>query len=706
MTPSKPPRLADLESWLKRASQRGQCGLLVCDESGAGLVVGPDGSPVPLVATLRAELEKMDTKAPELAWHERPLDAVRVLAARPGEEGKADLDGARVLVFDSDDERGVAWTDRLGAAGAQARLAGSAEELRQARSLDPTLIVVSAGELVRGEASPLWQDARLAVASLLVVDDERLEEVQPAWLLGAATELCAAERSLQKRLEGGELVDERIETLGPARWMRVTSRCAEATRLVLLTDDAEVTVRIDAGKIRGASLEPVGGERVEGKAALQALLSMHVGRVLVGPPDEVARAKERKPKAAAVPAGEPPAKAEPPAKVEPPAKAAAVPAGEPPPQAQSRTRRDPTVASTPTAKARSKGEPASAPASEPGSGSDAGTEEESKGSAAAAGSPKATAAADGERGGLPAPAPGADFPAAASGSAPSRGAGGKVLWVLAVAALLLIGYFAFVQRSDERDPRGAVRAEETQAPADPEPGEVRGPGPVDEDVEGVLGVGEDPAAANTGAKGEGATGSDAAGAAPPDSNDTFPAAPAEPGGPRPGAGAEGEPAPTTTGAVESRSSAMPATPSGSTGAGKGPGEDSPAGLVRAGIDDPQVVRLLEEALEAQRAHDYAKAEELVRQALEGRPESAYIAYRLALVLVRRKKHDEALEWADQAIEWGPRKSLPMLLKGDIYVQTGRVHRAVDVWQECVAEREQFRPCRKRLETWKGRLEGR
>ncbi|HJL17648.1 MAG TPA: hypothetical protein RMH99_18435, partial [Sandaracinaceae bacterium LLY-WYZ-13_1] len=281
--------LEELPSLARRMAVAGRCGLLASAEGGALAIdatgaVGPE--PGLLVASLTGTLE------PELALHERPPGRVRVLREAPGAPSRqTSLEGARVLLIDEDAERAQRLAARLQAAGAQTRATGIVSQaIHAGRGLDPTAVVVQAGALIERPLAPLWNDPRLAVASLLVLDGGALE-ADPSALLGEVARRCAPELTLRRRLVRREALAERLETLGPTRWLKVLGQCRHEVTFRLYAADGRGRVDLADGKIQGATFRPSDPRSavVEGRAAVETLLGLRFGRVLAGPPGELGK---------------------------------------------------------------------------------------------------------------------------------------------------------------------------------------------------------------------------------------------------------------------------------------------------------------------------------------------------------------------------------------------------------------------------------
>jgi predicted negative regulator of RcsB-dependent stress response len=227
----------------------------------------------------------------ELTFHERPPGRVTVLTEEPrADETAPGIEGARILIVDFDDARGKKLAARLEEAGAKARATGVVPQaIHNARGVDPTLVVVAAPALVDAACAPLWDESRLASASLLVLDGALLERAASAQLLASIASLTRTELSLRRRLRHQEAVADRLETLGPARWLKVLGACEHDVSLRVFTEAGRCRVDFAHGKLSGASFHPKDGRPpIQGRAAVEALLGLPFGRVLAGPPAALA----------------------------------------------------------------------------------------------------------------------------------------------------------------------------------------------------------------------------------------------------------------------------------------------------------------------------------------------------------------------------------------------------------------------------------
>ena len=135
--------------------------------------------------------------------------------------------------------------------------------------------------------APVWNEPRLAAASLLVLDGAELDDDAIA---SQVFELAEAELALGARLREGQAVAERLEALGPARWLKLLGPCTHDITVRVFAATGRARVDLTGGRIQGASFRPREDESrvVDGRGAVDALMAMPFGRVLAGPPDALA----------------------------------------------------------------------------------------------------------------------------------------------------------------------------------------------------------------------------------------------------------------------------------------------------------------------------------------------------------------------------------------------------------------------------------
>jgi hypothetical protein len=252
--------------------REGRAGLLIGDTA---VVMDAEGHAAPDRGALHGGALRFVARAP---------GRIRILRASTPRDADAGerLDGARFVAI---------GTDALSALEARG---GSVTVLSEpdasaARASDPTVLALTTGALTSGAlALALADDARLASASLLVVDGE----VPAENVVAAAAMLAMREVEFAARAAKGTLVIDRIEALGVARWLKVAAR-AETTVLSLRARGGVGEVQLASGKIREAafvSAEP-GAEKQTGRAAIQSILALSAGTVLLGTSEDVARGR-------------------------------------------------------------------------------------------------------------------------------------------------------------------------------------------------------------------------------------------------------------------------------------------------------------------------------------------------------------------------------------------------------------------------------
>ena len=278
--------IEDLPNVVSRFAVSRRSGVLSLSGAGA-LAVDANGNVAPEPALLIGDSDGVL----ELTFHERPPGRVIVLTEEPrAEETAPGIEGARILIIDDDDERGKKLAAHLEEAGAKVRATGVVSQaIHTARAVDPTLVVVTGPALAESACAPLWEEPRLAAASLLVLDGGILERVGSARLLSTISALTGTELSLRRRLRHREAVVDRLETLGPARWLKVLGQCEHDVSFRVFGEAGRCRVDFTGGKLRGASFHPADGRTpIDGRAAVEALLGLPFGRVLAGPPAALA----------------------------------------------------------------------------------------------------------------------------------------------------------------------------------------------------------------------------------------------------------------------------------------------------------------------------------------------------------------------------------------------------------------------------------
>lgn len=596
-------------------------------------------------------------------FHERPAGRVRTTASG-GADGS--LEGARVLVIDDELERRESVTRRLEAAGAQVRATGLvAQAVHASRALDPAVIVIAAPALQSSTLAPVWNEPRLAAASLLVLDGAELES---DGLVGAVAAMAEPELALGRRMRDAQALAERLETLGPARWLKLLGPCTHDVTLRVFAAAGRARVDLAGGRIRGASFRPRadGSAVVDGRAAVDALMTLQFGRVLAGPPDALAALEgvsaKRKPSVVGriepTPASgirrnrglvskevvvqhtdrsSPPSTT--PAITKRPSETPRRPPAETLPEAESA----PAVAIADLAEGNDHETSNYAPEtlealraelkSKSGSRSDEAPAPpvEVDGAPEPAPEPKEIPSAPVEKPIVTTPlTPVSETPLAR----PKRRSNAP--WFVAAIALALGAGGWAAWRLNAVPSAGPAHSTVPPAASEPQRREPT--------VEPAAVVGED------------------ATADPP---------PGEP-----------SPAPAVASAEPERASPEDEPVEA----------DEPAAPPSADPDD-----LIEQARQAARDGDYARSEVLSRQALELSPRNPKAGYRLAVALFRLDRDREAIAQCETTSRWDPEDPLPLALLGDIHGRRGRFTRAARAYRRALEADPDFAPAQRALE---------
>jgi Flp pilus assembly protein TadD len=273
----------DVDAWLRSALEAESSGFLLT--SAGALALGPGGRVAPSPELLREALAEPQEGELTLKFLELPPNRLLVLRQPPAPAAVVDLAAAQVVVVHPDRQRGEELCAELCAAGALAQAVGvEPDAIARVAGSAPVLVVIAAAALQQPTTTSLWQDARLASASWLVLDESELAALAPNQILEPAAALIAGGRALRAQLAGGALVVDRIESFGAAGWLREVGRCEQPLTLLLRSSSGRSELSLAGGKIRGATFFAAeGGAPQKGQAALQASLAMPFGRVLVGP---------------------------------------------------------------------------------------------------------------------------------------------------------------------------------------------------------------------------------------------------------------------------------------------------------------------------------------------------------------------------------------------------------------------------------------
>ncbi|MGE0787324.1 MAG: hypothetical protein AB7S26_16750 [Sandaracinaceae bacterium] len=733
----RPPRrrieasASELIQTVEQLRSEKRCGLLVAEGIGAIAIDGHGVEPTPerLAAMLRGESQ------PNLTLHERPPLQLHILSRVGSDATPPSVQGARILVVGNDARRIAKLATRLEQSGAQTRSCPpSSIALSSARSIDPTVIVLSADALLDSGCRGVWEDPRLASAGLVILGEATLRSgSDDAHLLAPVADACRIELGLANRLRSGEALAERLETLGAARWLRLMGRCDGDVTFRVYAATGRGRVDLSDAKMRGAAFRPTDPRMaiIEGRSAIDAMLQLPFGRVLAGPPNKL-KALEgvRKSRRTSLVGHLTPEKGTP----RPSGRIAAElfvervsatatdlaqrslhgmrdAATEPPPGALRSAPRSVVVPKPPTLPPE-EGEEDALDALKRELESGAGISSRPP----AARSTKRPAARE-KTSSVP---PSASEPSPPPGkTTPSE----RPAWALeteetdrgSATSNRATNPAKSKRRKKKKKSSGAIEAAsdppEVVQPTLPRPAAVPQEAidlaeaearPAKRSGLGYLAIGA--AAIAVGAfaayrmgvdstpteipvaPGPAVThASDGTEDPPPDVEPAEPTARPDP--PPPDVTEVGPASPDPS---DPNAPVEPTQP------------DIEPGPVEPPPSDTSIDDLLEESLEAARTNHFARSEMLARQILVLSPRNAQAGYRLAVALYRQHRYDEALEWARRTQEWDPTSPLASSLRGDIYIRTGRFRAADDAYVEALGIDEDFGPARRQLDHLRAR----
>ncbi len=204
------------------------------------------------------------------------------------------LQGARVVILDSDELRAEKLAQVLGARGVQIAAADfSTAVIPRIREVDPQVVVLDSGavggqgiEFVRA----IRKDPQLRWASMLVV---RWEDFWPNAASGAEPDLgqlasrilpmIEQDSEMSLRVEEEVDFDTRLELIGPGRLLRALGMMPGVRHLTISGQKRSVEIDIADNSIVGAyaTLHENGTQSVQGMPALLALWGLNSGRVSV-----------------------------------------------------------------------------------------------------------------------------------------------------------------------------------------------------------------------------------------------------------------------------------------------------------------------------------------------------------------------------------------------------------------------------------------
>ncbi len=204
------------------------------------------------------------------------------------------LRGLRLVLVGDDVHRGEVVARAMRVAGADVRLSSlspSTQELERLAHFDPTVIVIGEGD-VSGRGHQIFRrarlDPRMRWASLLVVRwpkilpdpsaAPRLEGIERALVAQAEPERTATAQTL-----GGKPFTVQLETLGPARLLRVLAVRRSALELTWDNPRVSANVKVAKGELWSAHASTQEGAALEGLDALAAILVLRSGSVCVAP---------------------------------------------------------------------------------------------------------------------------------------------------------------------------------------------------------------------------------------------------------------------------------------------------------------------------------------------------------------------------------------------------------------------------------------
>jgi hypothetical protein len=634
---------SELENWVALAQIKGECGLVLAQEDQHVMVLGPGGATVPTPQCFRDAL--VAAANPSLCFLPLPATRVRVLTElnqTSFEDEVANLPEVRVAVIHRD--RGVRsrWQRHMAFAGAEV-LFDEVEDaaLPTLGESAPDLLVIHEDALCDLARAGGWRDVRLQFSSLLVVSSTCASEIHPHDLVAEAADLLATHASLRTRIAEADVLVERVESLGPARWLRELQGYDGLVELRMHAPQGCARVRMDNGELHEASYW-CDGEELRGTAALRALQDARFGSLIVGPPQQVADADPNE-RSHGVPSSVPPRRST----VAPPSTSSAC-------ESSSATSSDVSFAEV---------------AEETASASAIALE------TAVVASPEAgsesTASSDTTRA--------SELPSQLTGRAGAtwrtRAITAGTLAVLATAGGALRLTAPTVPTSRPRPavvtaPSGAAKHPARRASGEPSAGRVV----VAPAADTPIGPGVTEAAAAA-ALGVAAPAAELAADAPPA------AAPQQ--APAPSAAA-------TSSAIVGVGNEV------STGAGA-----LPVRLRRWLQPTPAQQRVID-AFWARANKNFVRAERLLSEAHALDPNDSEAAYQLALTYARQGRLEQTLSWARKARELSPLDPAPVALEGDVHALRGQRLDAERVWKQCLQIRPGDPGCVRRLEHPKSR----
>jgi DNA-binding NarL/FixJ family response regulator len=243
------------------------------------------------VASLRSGLIKAD--------FQKEVGPSELLGEQAVAEAKsaAEISGMRVLLADADSLRADSVAQALRARAASVVVTGfdpSDERFHRLRQFDPMVLLIRSSDLKKGGQALVdraHRDSRLRWASIMSSDWE--EAHWPAnrstdEMIGRLAALAEPDRTLRSRAQEGPRFDTRLEVIGPARTLRTLAGSQHPVRMKVQNPKVSVSVDLSEGLVVGASAQVHAEEtsRLEGSAALAALLSLRSGKLEIERVDE------------------------------------------------------------------------------------------------------------------------------------------------------------------------------------------------------------------------------------------------------------------------------------------------------------------------------------------------------------------------------------------------------------------------------------
>jgi hypothetical protein len=286
-----PISASELEDWVAAAARKGVCGLVLAQEAQHVMVLGPGGSTVPTAQRFRDAAGAAAN--PSLCLLQLPATRVRVLTElvqTSFDDEVANLPEVRVAVIHRDRGIRALWQRHLALAGAEV-LFDEVEDAALATLGEsaPDLLVIHEDALCDLTRTGGWADVRLQFSSLLVVSAIYAREIHPADLVAEAADLLATQVNLRARIAEADVIVDRVESLGPARWLRELQGYDGLVELRMHAPQGTARVLMESGELHVASYWR-DGEELQGAAALSALQDTRFGSLIVGPAQQVADA--------------------------------------------------------------------------------------------------------------------------------------------------------------------------------------------------------------------------------------------------------------------------------------------------------------------------------------------------------------------------------------------------------------------------------